>query len=48
MRFGDRSFSACTPPLLNILPNDFQQAEMSYEHFQGQIKTFLFGDHGAV
>ena len=46
--FGDRSFSASGPRLWNALPNDLRQAEMSCEHFRRQLKTYLFGDHGAL
>jgi len=47
-RFGDRSFSASGPHLWNTLPTDLRQSEMSYERFKRQLKTYLFGDCGAL
>src|SRR5208282_1927092 len=46
--FGDRSFSVSGSHLWNTLPKDLRQADINYEHFKRQPKTFLFRDHGAL
>ena len=44
--FGDRSFSVSGQHLWNTLAKDIRQADISYEHFKRQLKTFLFRVHG--
>jgi len=36
------SFSSSIPHLSNSLPNDLQQEETSYEHFNQQVNIYLF------
>jgi hypothetical protein len=40
-------FSPFGTLLSSTLPNDLGQADISYEHFKRQLKTFLTGENGA-
>jgi len=41
--YGDRCFAAAGLRLWNSLPAHLRQTDINFEHFQRQLKTFLFG-----